>query len=352
MKVLCNACEAAEAVVMCCADEAALCWACDERVHAANKLAGKHQRIPLISSSSSSSSSSIAGARGGPSCSVPKCDICQEASGYFFCLEDRALLCRNCDISIHSANPYVSSHQRFLLTGVQVGLEPSDNAKVPSTSSNQPNRNSNPAPNKSIERTLEVPPQTKSFPKNASISGQATWDGSLATITGMAAPTNSLLEWPELCEQQFIIKRSSNGGVNPNQGGRDGNGMTAKAVPVGNILGGTTPDWPLDEFFGFNGFNGGFGFPEHGSSKADSGKLGSSESSSLYRSNDEEMEAMGYLGQVPEISSWTVPEMPSPPTDSGLHWQRNLHHVPDILSGSPQKYLTSSDRLKSRRRYH
>jgi hypothetical protein len=71
MKVLCNACEAAEAVVMCCADEAALCLVCDERVHAANKLAGKHQRISLMSSSGT------VGGGGGASCSVPKCDICQ-----------------------------------------------------------------------------------------------------------------------------------------------------------------------------------------------------------------------------------------------------------------------------------
>ncbi|KAK8500778.1 hypothetical protein V6N12_031438 [Hibiscus sabdariffa] len=31
----------------------------------------------------------------------------------------RALLCRKCDIAIHTTNPYVSSHQRFVLTGVK-----------------------------------------------------------------------------------------------------------------------------------------------------------------------------------------------------------------------------------------
>ncbi|KAK9285631.1 hypothetical protein L1049_024828 [Liquidambar formosana] len=110
MKIQCNACEAAEAKVLCCADEAALCWACDEKIHAANKLASKHQRVPLSNSSSQ----------------MPKCDICQETIGYFFCLEDRALLCRNCDVGIHTANSYVSGHQRFLLTGVKVGLESAD----------------------------------------------------------------------------------------------------------------------------------------------------------------------------------------------------------------------------------
>lgn len=61
MKIQCNVCEAAEANVLCCADEAALCWTCDEKVHAANKLASKHQRVPLSTSSPQ----------------MPKCDICQ-----------------------------------------------------------------------------------------------------------------------------------------------------------------------------------------------------------------------------------------------------------------------------------
>jgi len=61
MKIQCNVCEAAEAAVLCCADEAALCWECDKKIHAANKLASMHQRVPLSSSSSQ----------------MPKCDICQ-----------------------------------------------------------------------------------------------------------------------------------------------------------------------------------------------------------------------------------------------------------------------------------
>lgn len=61
MKIQCSVCEAAEANVLCCADEAALCWACDEKVHEANKLASKHQRVPLSGSSPQ----------------IPKCDICQ-----------------------------------------------------------------------------------------------------------------------------------------------------------------------------------------------------------------------------------------------------------------------------------
>lgn len=76
MKIQCNVCEAAEAKVLCCADEAVLCWECDEKVHAANKLANKHQRVPLSTSSSH----------------MPKCDICQV---YLYCM-----LCWFCDFFI------------------------------------------------------------------------------------------------------------------------------------------------------------------------------------------------------------------------------------------------------------
>ncbi|XP_064977645.1 uncharacterized protein LOC135586931 [Musa acuminata AAA Group] len=117
MKILCDVCEGAVAAVLCCADEAALCWGCDEKVHAANKLAGKHQRVPLLPTNSNSCSSSSSSSQ------TPTCDICQEKVGYFFCLEDRALLCRQCDVAVHTATPYLSSHRRFLITGMRVPLQ-------------------------------------------------------------------------------------------------------------------------------------------------------------------------------------------------------------------------------------
>lgn len=93
---------------MCCADEAALCAECDARVHAANKLAGKHQRVNLLYPEPED---------------LPSCDICQDKVGYFFCLEDRALLCRSCDYSIHSTNALAAKHKRFLVSGIRVSLQ-------------------------------------------------------------------------------------------------------------------------------------------------------------------------------------------------------------------------------------
>ncbi|KAA3476336.1 B-box zinc finger protein 21-like [Gossypium australe] len=107
MKIQCDVCNKEEATVFCTADEAALCDACDHRVHHANKLASKHQRFTLLHPCSSSKQ-------------VPLCDICQEKRAFLFCQQDRAILCRDCDVPIHSANEHTQRHNRFLLTGVKL----------------------------------------------------------------------------------------------------------------------------------------------------------------------------------------------------------------------------------------
>ncbi|XVF36014.1 hypothetical protein REPUB_Repub19eG0021600 [Reevesia pubescens] len=106
MKIQCDVCNKEEASVFCTADEAALCDACDHRVHHANKLASKHQRFSLLHHSSSKQ--------------APICDICQEKRAFLFCQQDRAILCRDCDVPIHSANEHTQKHNRFLLTGVKL----------------------------------------------------------------------------------------------------------------------------------------------------------------------------------------------------------------------------------------
>lgn len=301
MKIQCNVCEAAEATVLCCADEAALCWSCDEKVHAANKLASKHQRVPLSSSSSP----------------MPKCDICQETVGYFFCLEDRALLCRKCDVAIHKANSFVSAHQRFLLTGVKVGLEPTG-----------PGASSSLGKSQSIDKISETEPcplLRKGVP--SSLSGQ---------LSG-----------------HCII-------VSPAQV----NEAAGFAPPKLSFAGGTSAEsiqqWQLDEFLGLPELNQNDGFMENGSSKADSGKLGDSECSPILRGLEVEFDGEECLGQVPD-ASWAVPEIPSPPTASGMCWPKNQHRrvetpafVPDVCYlPMPNLYssqLSDSD-LKRRRQF-
>ncbi|KAK2967238.1 hypothetical protein RJ640_002065 [Escallonia rubra] len=299
MKIQCNVCEAAEASVLCCADEAALCFACDDEVHAANKLASKHQRVSLSTSSSQ----------------MPKCDICQETVGYFFCLEDRALLCRKCDVAIHTANNYVSAHQRFLLTGVKVGLEPRK-AGVSSSSGKS----------ESSEKAAET--------ESRSVSRKGGDPMSLSTEYNKVLPVQV-------------------GGV--------GDFASTKLSFVG---GGGSPtggiqQWQLDDFFGVNEINQ-FGYMDNSSSKADSGKLGDSDCSPILRAAEIELDGEEFLGRVPD-ASWAVPEIPSPPTASGLHWPKNYHRqmdtaafVPDICCSArqnPYHCQTSGAPLKRRRHF-
>ncbi|XP_024030098.1 B-box zinc finger protein 20 isoform X2 [Morus notabilis] len=110
MKIRCDVCDREEASVFCSADEAALCDGCDRRVHHANKLASKHPRFSLLQPTFKES---------------PLCDICQERRSFLFCQEDRAILCRECDISIHRANEHTQKHNRFLLTGVKLSASSS-----------------------------------------------------------------------------------------------------------------------------------------------------------------------------------------------------------------------------------
>ncbi|CAN6268363.1 unnamed protein product [Urochloa humidicola] len=129
MRIQCDACEGAAATVVCCADEAALCARCDVEIHAANKLASKHQRLPLGVGS------------GGASESLPRCDVCQEKPAFIFCVEDRALFCRDCDEPIHVPGTLSGNHQRYLATGIRVGFSSvcaSDALPPPKDSSTKP----------------------------------------------------------------------------------------------------------------------------------------------------------------------------------------------------------------------
>ncbi|KAL5720400.1 hypothetical protein ACHQM5_013072 [Ranunculus cassubicifolius] len=280
MKIQCNVCDAAEANVLCCADEAALCWACDEKVHAANKLASKHQRVPLTNSSSQ----------------MPKCDICQDTVAYFFCLEDRALLCRKCDVSIHTINSLVSGHQRFLLTGVKVGLEASE----PVTSS-----------------TKEIPPSMVRTEEKVSRS--------IRTNSSMS--TNG--------ENNETLSRQVGVGAVPSPKLSYSGGNTTESIP----------EWPFDDILGLADFSNGYGFMDHNSSKADSGKLGDSDYSLTPQAANEEFDLDEYSVKVPEMS-WIVPEIPSPPTASGLFWPKSFRNsladsgvfVPDVCGSSPQNF--------------
>ncbi|KAJ0964239.1 hypothetical protein J5N97_029361 [Dioscorea zingiberensis] len=129
MKIQCDVCGREAATLFCCADEAALCSSCDRRVHKANKLAGKHRRLSLLSPSP-----------------PPLCDVCQEKRAFIFCQEDRAILCQDCDAPIHAANDLTKNHSRFLLAGVRLSSdepEKHQNFSSPSTITTTTNNSNN-----------------------------------------------------------------------------------------------------------------------------------------------------------------------------------------------------------------
>ncbi|CAO2821656.1 unnamed protein product [Amaranthus hypochondriacus] len=141
MKIQCDVCERNPATVICCADEAALCAKCDTEVHAANKLASKHQRLQLNCLSTK----------------LPTCDICQEKTAFIFCVEDRALFCQDCDESIHAVSTLAANHQRYLATGIRVALGclsrcRNDTEKICKEPSNQN------AHQLSLKQTVQPPP--------------------------------------------------------------------------------------------------------------------------------------------------------------------------------------------------
>ncbi|XP_021692316.1 B-box zinc finger protein 19 isoform X1 [Hevea brasiliensis] len=113
MRTLCDACESAAAIVFCAADEAALCHACDEKVHMCNKLASRHVRVGLANPSD-----------------VPRCDICENAPAFFYCEVDGSSLCLQCDVTVHVGGK--RTHGRYLLFRQQVKF-PKD-AADPTTS--------------------------------------------------------------------------------------------------------------------------------------------------------------------------------------------------------------------------
>ncbi|KAM7498576.1 hypothetical protein LguiA_022990 [Lonicera macranthoides] len=281
MKIQCNVCEVAEAKVLCWADEAALCLDCDDKVHAANKLATKHQRVSLSSNPNSSH--------------MPNCDICQETVGYFFCLEDRALLCRKCDVAIHTANAYVSAHQRFLFTGVKVGLEPTDPGV--------------------------------SFSSGKSLSSEKMSEIELHSSSRTECPVPLAAKCNKVLPVQF------------------GDFEPTKSTFAGGSTTGSTQHWYLDDFLGLTEPNQNYGYMDNSSSKADSdNKLGESACSPILRTAEIKLDVEECLGQVPN-SSWLVPKITSPPTASGLYWPKNYQpridtdtaaFVPDIYSSPVQ----------------
>jgi hypothetical protein len=98
----CDGCRVAPSVVYCHADAAYLCASCDTRVHSANRVASRHERVRV-------------------------CEACERAPAVLVCRADAAALCAACDAKVHSANPLAGRHQR-------VAVVPLPPAAIPAAS--------------------------------------------------------------------------------------------------------------------------------------------------------------------------------------------------------------------------
>ncbi|XAR64162.1 hypothetical protein NMG60_11024403 [Bertholletia excelsa] len=196
MKIQCDACNKKEASVFCSADEAALCDACDHRVHHANKLAGKHLRFSLLSPSPKH---------------FPRCDICQKRRAFLFCQEDRAILCRECDLPIHKANEHTQKHNRFLLTGAKLSAANSMSSSTVTTGgcTDSPNL----TPQSSVNKPGSIQPAVHDAPAPALASGNCIADSQLNA--GDDGSKSSISEYlietlPGWCVDDFLGSSPAN----------------------------------------------------------------------------------------------------------------------------------------------
>jgi hypothetical protein len=255
MRVQCDVCEKNKAAVMCCADEAALCTSCDTKVHAANKLANKHIRVPLVAQPE-----------------APRCDICQEKTGFFFCLEDRALLCRDCDVSIHTANKLSSNHQRFLITGTRVGLDAisvQEGAEAAAEEAVAP----------SVSKKTSAKPESAATPSWLANGGQRERTKPVGTTSANAV---------EQQQQGF------------------GLGRRTSSIPA-DFLSDAVPVWGVDELLNLPELAEGYHMGDIGSSKADMNNLGDYDWMADLSMFEEQMYAES-LHEVPQMFA------PAPPS--------------------------------------
>lgn len=205
-------------------------------------------------------------------------------------------------------NPYVSAHQRFLLTGIRVGLESATDTG-PSTPSND-------------DKTNEMKPciLPTSEPQKMDVDHH-----------------NHQVGLPETKVSDHI--------------------STKLPIASSGSATGSIPQRQIDEIFGLTDFDQSYEYMEnHGSSKGDTSRRGDSDSSSMMRSGDEDGEdnnnnnCLGGGGET----SWAVPQIHSPPTASGLNWPRQFNHhsvfVPDISSSTPYTGSSPNQRVGKRQR--
>lgn len=112
-----------------------------------------------------------------------------------FCQQDRAILCKECDVSIHKANEHSKNHSRFLLTGVKLSVT-SEIYSLPSSSSVTNNKCDIVPDLKKSQNSI-----TKPHPVNTPVTdpkGSKTTNPQLITNGAGNGSTSSISEYLEM----------------------------------------------------------------------------------------------------------------------------------------------------------
>lgn len=193
----------------------------------------------------------------------------QEKRGFFFCLEDRALLCRDCDVSIHTANTLSCNHKRFLVTGTRVSLEGlKDDPVTPETHVPSEFFSSMPSPagstmssqssHYSRASTLSSPTSTLQGPRN--LSSQT----SNIKAAAYSAPAVSSFA-PSCCQPPYsgnvqAVPEFTAAAATPQmmslpavgqQGGVAAPGVGMRKSSIREFLTDAVPGWRVDELLNF-----------------------------------------------------------------------------------------------------
>ncbi|XP_074313278.1 B-box zinc finger protein 19-like [Silene latifolia] len=179
MRTLCDVCESAAAIFFCAADEAALCRACDQKVHECNRLASRHIRVGLDAPNA-----------------VPKCDICENAPAFFYCEIDGSSLCLQCDMAVHVGGK--RTHKRYLLLRQRAEFPADISGQIGDGSSQQADRTEvRREPNQTSGPTMSEREQNHIVPIiNGNVDTESQMDATMIDLnarpqrTGRRSPTN------------------------------------------------------------------------------------------------------------------------------------------------------------------
>jgi len=173
----------------------------------------------------------------------------QEKSGFFFCVEDRALLCRDCDLSIHSVNSLSSRHKRFLIPGIRVAWKALPVQEEPDAASEETPQ-------------FSLPTSKTSGMMNPVMSGRLS---STAQPPLSSSPVNHPM--PQSKNQGgFVPKVGEVMGTSLSTGPQSGSGTLRKSS-ITEFLTEATSGWRVDELLNLADLAEGYNAANVGSSK-------------------------------------------------------------------------------------